>query len=1619
MIYFKKKTKNAFILFILFAAFFLSGMNNLAFSNLRNEHDLFYNHKDEKSQKSENNLELDLDTLKVAEEIINDWKIENSGIDNDFDGINDELEQKLLKLKDSQANQDEDTHTKSLEDTIDLEDLIDEGSIKDQDLEITKDEIPIIVRFPQMDIASLKSYFKATGGNIKSQYRKAMNGFAGTIDYEGLKQFNRTLNANNIPFLLEADAKVQAQLYYNSRNMNLRPYIWNDLKYTGDNTTSIAILDTGIDESHSFFDPGYESGNFSKKIVAWNDMINVSSMPYDDNAHGTHCAGIAAGDGDINRDHQGRVVSTFAFGLNLSDSWFGYPETTIELIAARFNVTDPGHIEIPCNFTSYPSSDEIHTWAYLYHNEQIMDSYVVDDLSWTHNLSYNVAQDEVGDYSLRLTLDFEDIDGNAYLNDSAFKVRNEIHFPFSPSKFGAGNYWRGVAPDSRLASIKVLDEHGGGSFSEIIDGVEWAIANKTKFNISVISMSLGGSAGQSALISAVNNAVENGIITVVAAGNSGGLNNENNIGSPGDADNVITVAAMNIFDEVTEYSSSGGNSFTGNTKKPDLMAPGGSDYNFSMLSADTNDNDAEGMYESDSYWNDLYPAKGTSMATPAVAGAASLLIQAMGGQKNWNFTAEEAKRAKAILLMTATETFPLERETDTSFSPTLDRGGKDIHEGYGRINIDTAIEAVTNILSPNTNTSARIASSVDNPFERHAHACNVRLDGGENYKFVLNVPNGADFDLYMYKMNGSGIGEPILVSSSISEVIGEDERIDITPQKSGKYILVGKAISGQGLANITYHTNAQPPTLSSADLTPITGNQSTQLNYSVVYTDLDDIAPTYLHVLINNTPFSMIKQDASDNDYSDGCLYQFITYLQPATYNYSFECKDGQFTVKTTSSNNPSITRTNLQQPQLNNLGVDPPEGVIHKTDFKFSVEYKDPDNNAPEFVNITIDLDEYEMTKEDPYDSNYMDGAIYSFTTSLDLKGEYIYTFNCSDGDYSKTIGTFIGPRANDKLRNYTMQPYAPYQWIDASSGTELQMSDDDYSTQSLPFEFKFYNRSFSEVHISSNGYLSFTDSEPDHYINDPLPTNNSDFSYLIAPYWDDLYSPDGGHIYVDSASDYWVVEWEDIYDFGDDLIGSFEVILNKTGDIRFNYEYLNDTSYSYTCGLNLGLNTSFYNSFDSLNDSTNNFSIIFKRNPRNDYAPALTGGSANPLSGDQTTQLNFTVLYTDIDNNEPTSIKVIVNNTEYNMEKQNYVDKNYTDGCLYQSLIYLQPGNYDYKFQCSDYRYSNETQIYSGVSITGGPNSNAPTLNNARVTPKSGFTSITNFHFIVNYSDLDNNQPEEIYVNITGTEYTMQKQDPMDTNYMDGCLYEFIRSFSQSTEFTFSFFASDGQYNDSIGPYQGPTLKNPPLFDGMYIQHLVQFSSLGPEQYDSEISYQYSQNSIFAVNWSSPVIGSAWNVNISDRVLTNIDGSFFFDNDHTFSWIQNISLGKTVQLSVLGDGDHDFEVVGEDSYYISRVGSVNIWILQDTISDGYAWFEKSTGILLEGQFYYYGGAYSYTFEFKKSNVFEYDEIEDDDEDKKDKDDKTGIPGYNLFIFAGALIGVTILVLRKKIRYQ
>ncbi|MHA2326230.1 MAG: S8 family serine peptidase, partial [Promethearchaeota archaeon] len=496
------------------------------------------------------------------------------------------------------------------------------------------------------------------------------------------------------------------------------------------------------------------------------------------------------------------TVATSAYNLNNTGS--DIPPGLYTFNWTRFNVTEAGLIELFCEYDDYtPGLDDLDFWVYLYYGDTIVDSYTVTTDSWTHTLSKTVTNSTLGEYSFRFVLNLTDNTGDGWVSNFDTRFRSEIHWPFDPPLLGSGDPWQGIAPDTHLVGVKVLDQSGSGWSSDIINGINWVISNKLAYNITTMSLSLGGGSGQVGMINAVNNAVNNGIVTVVSAGNDGpGFNN---IGSPGDADNVITVAAMSIDDEITDYSSEGGSSYTNNTIKPDITAPGGSFNNLQMFSSDTNDNDASGVYPTEGYTNDLEGAQGTSMSAPAVAGASNLLIEAMGGHQSWGYTSTEAKRVKAILLMSATETYPLLRETYLHFdSPVLNRGGKDVHEGYGRINVDVAIEAYTNELTLGSQYNAFLTNSVISPFNKHGLGCYVNLNSGEDYIFTLDVPTGADFDLHLYSDSPSSIGEPIMVDSSISTEIGKDELIAFTPSISGKYYLIAKAISGEGNATISY-----------------------------------------------------------------------------------------------------------------------------------------------------------------------------------------------------------------------------------------------------------------------------------------------------------------------------------------------------------------------------------------------------------------------------------------------------------------------------------------------------------------------------------------------------------------------------------------------------------------------------------------------------------------------------------------------------------------------------------------------------------------------------------------------------------------------------------------------
>lgn len=328
---------------------------------------------------------------------------------------------------------------------------------------------------------------------------------------------------------------------------------------------------------------------------------------------------------------------------------------------------------------------------------------------------------------------------------------------------GEGNAaYKGVAPGAALVGIKVLDSQGSGSMSNVDAGINWAIQNKSTYGIKVINLSLGTSGssdGTDSTSVAVNNAYANGILPVVAAGNSGPA--RSTIGSPGAAANALTVGAFADVGEkgfnVTDFSSRGPTK--DNRIKPDIMSPG---YNITAPKANSG--------------NQYITYSGTSMATPFTAGVAALMLDA-----NYNLTPADLK---AKITGTAQDWGP---------------AGQDIDYGYGRLQAYEAIKSAGGY----TGTGPAVPA--------HSFASGSLSASGTSQRYNLNITSTAypfattliitnqtsgifggspDFDLYVYKPDGTLAGS--------SEGTKRQELVTFTPTVTGTYTIEVYSYSGTG-----------------------------------------------------------------------------------------------------------------------------------------------------------------------------------------------------------------------------------------------------------------------------------------------------------------------------------------------------------------------------------------------------------------------------------------------------------------------------------------------------------------------------------------------------------------------------------------------------------------------------------------------------------------------------------------------------------------------------------------------------------------------------------------------------------------------------------------------------
>ncbi len=190
----------------------------------------------------------------------------------------------------------------------------------------------------------------------------------------------------------------------------------------------------------------------------------------------------------------------------------------------------------------------------------------------------------------------------------------------------------GVAPDSRIVSVKVADAFGATDVSQVIAAIDWVVQNRAKngLNIRVLNLSFGTDGVQDYMLDPLTYAAEqawhSGIVVVVAAGNGGyGTGKLNNpaydpyVIAVGGVDNQGTHRTSD--DVIPEWSSTGDGG-----RNPDVVATGRS---------------VIGLRAPGSYLDERYPdartgtrffrGNGTSQAAAVTSGAAALLVSQFPG----------------------------------------------------------------------------------------------------------------------------------------------------------------------------------------------------------------------------------------------------------------------------------------------------------------------------------------------------------------------------------------------------------------------------------------------------------------------------------------------------------------------------------------------------------------------------------------------------------------------------------------------------------------------------------------------------------------------------------------------------------------------------------------------------------------------------------------------------------------------------------------------------------------------------------------------------------------------------------------------------------------------------
>lgn len=272
--------------------------------------------------------------------------------------------------------------------------------------------------------------------------------------------------------------------------------------------------------------------------------------------------------------------------------------------------------------------------------------------------------------------------------------------------------------------------------------------------------------------------------------------------------------------------------------------------------------------------------------------------------------------------------------------------------------------------------------------------------------------------------------------------------------------------------------------------------------------------------------------------------------------------------------------------------------------------------------VIATFDNNDTAITLYD--DGTHDDGAandgVYGGTWNPYTIGPVVITIDSSHATMGVRTATING-EVSDQV-DYSYEP-ATFNWIDTTTGTAYYLSDDSGVTIPVGFDFDFYAVRSSNVTISSNGFLTFSD--PGNawvYSNTSLP-NLSSPNGIAAPFWDDLNPSSGGVIYSllegTAPNRRLTISWVDVPHYSSVGTASFQAILYEgSNDIVYQYldtifdDTYSDNGQSATVGVEdqAGTNATQI-SYNQATITDNSAYRLIAQTPNGNYRPvADTGG-------------------------------------------------------------------------------------------------------------------------------------------------------------------------------------------------------------------------------------------------------------------------------------------------------------------------------------------------------------------------------------------------------------------------